>query len=83
MEATLLKGALFFINLLLAGVLWFMKQEYQDLKLQLREHSDDLKKVKEDYFKKTDFLEFKSDLWSRLDRLESSWNEKINGIRKL
>ena len=83
MEATLLKGALFFINLLLAGVLWFMKQEYQDLKLQLREHSEDLKKVKEDYFKKTDFLEFKSDLWSRLDRLESSWTEKINGIRKL
>lgn len=82
MEATLLKGALFFINLLLAGVLWFMKQEYQDLKLQLREHSEDLKKVKEDYFKKTDFLEFKADLWSRLDRLESGWTEKINGLRK-
>lgn len=59
-----------------------MKQEYQDLKLQLREHSEDLKKVKEDYFKKTDFLEFKSDLWGRLDRLEASWNEKIHGLHK-
>lgn len=82
MESLLLKGALFVINLLLAGVLWFMKQEYQDLKGQLRDHQDDLKKVKEDYFKKEDFREFKKELWDRLDRMEISWTEKINGLRK-
>lgn len=82
MEATLLKGALFFINLLLAGVLWFMKQEYQDLKEQIKDHRDDLKKVKEDYFKKEDFREFKVELWDRLDRIEINWTEKINGLRR-
>ncbi len=82
MESLLLKGALFVINLLLAGVLWFMKQEYQDLKNQLRDHQNDLKQVKEDYFKKEDFREFKKELWDRLDRMEISWTEKINGLRK-
>ena len=82
MESLLLKGALFVINLLLAGVLWFMKQEFIDLKTQLRDHQNDLKQVKEDYFKKEDFREFKKELWDRLDRMETSWTEKINGLRK-
>lgn len=70
MDAVVLASAGFLINLLLGGVIWFMKQSYSDLKEQVKEHKLDLNGVKEHYFKKEDFIEFKLDLWKRLDKIE-------------
>lgn len=70
------------INLLFGGVLWFMKQAYTDLKTQVKEHKIELDKVKETYFKKEDFRDFKDELWTRLDKMEINWAQKIHELHK-
>jgi hypothetical protein len=70
------------INLLLGGVVWFMKQAYNDLKEQVKEHKVELDKVKDTYFKKEDFRDFKEELWTRLDKMEVNWAAKINELHK-
>ena len=70
------------INLLLGGVVWFMKQAYNDLKDQVKEHKLELDKVKDTYFKKEDFRDFKEELWIRLDKMEVNWAAKINELHK-
>lgn len=70
------------INLLLGGVVWFMKQAYNDLKDQVKEHKQELDKVKDTYFKKEDFRDFKDELWTRLDKMEVNWATKIHELHK-
>jgi hypothetical protein len=82
MEPTTIAFAGIIINLLFGGVIWFMKQAYTDLKNQVKEHQHELDKVKETYFKKEDFREFKDELWVRLDKIEINWADKLNGLRK-
>lgn len=82
MDPTLIAAGGILINLLLGGVTWFMKQAYNDLKTEVKEHKQELDKVKDTYFKKEDFREFKDELWTRLDRMEVNWTEKLNDLRK-
>lgn len=70
------------VNLLLGGVIWFMKQSYMDVKDELKEQKRELAVVKDTYFKKEDFREFKDELWTRLDKMEINWTEKLNDLRK-
>lgn len=70
------------INLLLGGVIWFMKTAYADIKEQVKEQKNELDRVKDTYFKKEDFREFKDELWTRLDKMEVSWTHKLNELRK-
>lgn len=82
MDATLyvLGGAV--INLLLGGVIWFMKVAYNDLKEQVKEHKQELDRVKDTYFKKEDFKDFKDELWTRLDKMEVNWASKLYELHK-
>lgn len=82
MEPIILATAGVIINLLLGGVLWFMKQSYNDLKDTVKEHKQDLDKVKDTYFKREDFREFKEELWTRLDKMEVNWAHKVNDLRQ-
>ena len=70
------------INLLLGGVIWFMKQAYQEIKETQKEQRTELAIVKDTYFKKEDFREFKEELWTRLDKMEVNWSGKLNELRK-
>jgi len=70
------------INLLFGGVIWFMKQAYSDLKNQVKEHKQELDNVKDKYFKKEDFRDFKDELWTRLDKMEINWAQRINELHK-
>lgn len=38
--------------------------------------------VKEKYYKKEDFLEFKRELWSRLDKMEEDFKQQIMELKK-
>ena len=82
MDPTILATSGVVINLLLGGVIWFMKQAYSDLKEQVKEHRVELDRVKDTYFKKEDFREFKDELWTRLDKMEVSWTHKLNELHK-
>lgn len=77
-DSTYLAAAGFIINLLLGGVLWFMKQTYSDLKEKQKELSQEVEKLKEHAVRKDDFAEFKFELWKRLDKFE----QHLDNIRK-
>lgn len=82
MESTTIAIGGVLVNLLLGGVLWFMKQSYAELKEQVKENKQELDRVKDTYFKKEDFREFKDELWTRLDRMEINWTTQLNELRK-
>jgi hypothetical protein len=56
------------VNGLMGIVMWFMKTTLSDLKEQNKEFRHDLEYVKNTYFKRADFTEFKEELFARLDR---------------
>lgn len=58
-------------NAVLALIAYTMKSTMDDIKEQVRLNRQDVDLVKDKYFKKEDFLEFKTELWNRLDRFES------------
>lgn len=74
-EVTLTIG-LFLINLLWGLAMWGLKQSYGDLKEQSRKNQEAIDGIKEHYFKKEDFKDFKEELWKRFDKLEDRLNEK-------
>lgn len=82
MDATTVAAGGVLVNLLLGGVIWFMKQAYAEIKETQKEQKQELDKVKDTYFKKEDFREFKDELWVRLDRMEINWSDKLNELRK-
>jgi hypothetical protein len=82
MDATTVAAGGVLVNLLLGGVIWFMKQAYAEIKETQKEQKHELDKVKDTYFKKEDFREFKDELWVRLDRMEINWSDKLNELRK-
>lgn len=56
------------INGLMGLVMWFMKTTLNDIKEQVKDQKKELDHVKETYFKRADFTEFKQELFERLDR---------------
>ncbi len=65
MEMTIILGVL---NGLMGVVMWFMKTTLNDLKDQVKENRRDLDVVKDNYLKRADFIDFKEELFSRLER---------------
>jgi hypothetical protein len=56
------------VNLLMLIVGFFMRQTLTDVKEHLKDHKKELDHIKESYFKRADFTEFKQELFERLDR---------------
>ena len=68
--------ALFLFNGVLGIAMWLLKQSYAEVKEQLKTNTEAIGNVKEHYFKKEDFKDFKEELWKRFDKLEDRINER-------
>lgn len=67
------------LNAVLGIGVWLMKTTITDLKEQVKENRDVIDRVKDQYFKKDDFTEFKQELWNRLDRFEQGVRDQLHG----
>lgn len=65
-------------NAVLGLIAYTMKSTIGDLKEQIVLNRADIDHVKEKYFKKEDFQEFKRELWQRLDRFEQDVKDQVN-----
>lgn len=65
------------LNGLLGLVMYFLKATSDSTKLELKELRHSLDTVKDTYFKKEDFREFKEELWRRFDKVEKTIQEQI------
>jgi hypothetical protein len=59
-----------------------MKQNSDGLRDRLAKVEDDVGKVKDTYFKKEDFREFKDELWTRLDKMENTFERRLHEVSK-
>lgn len=55
-----------------------MKSQITDLKAEVVKNSVDIDNVKDKYFKKEDFTDFKKELWQRLDRFEQDVKDQLH-----
>lgn len=77
MEATTI--GLMVLNAVLGIGVWLMKTTIEDLKEQVKDNREKIDIVKDQYFKKDDFTEFKQELWNRLDRFEQGVRDQLHG----
>lgn len=78
MEPWILSIGLFIVNCLLGVGGWSMKTMITDLKAEIVKNRVDIDNVKDKYFKKEDFTEFKKELWQRLDRFEQDVKDQLH-----
>ena len=69
-------------NGLLAVLGYFMKTTLTDLKEDNTRLWKEVTHIKDTYFKKEDFSEFKQELWKRFDRLEDDMKARVEELRK-
>ena len=78
MDGQTLSIGLFLLNILLGIAGWAMKSQITDLKAEVVKNSVDIDNVKDKYFKKEDFTDFKKELWQRLDRFEQDVKDQLH-----
>lgn len=78
MDFSPFQAAMFIINCLLGVAAWAIKTNLSDLKSEIKTNRIDIEHVKEKYFKREDFTEFKQELWLRLDRFEQDVKAQLN-----
>ncbi len=62
--------------------MFFMKIAHDNLKEQIKEHKQDIDKIKDTYIKKEDFREFKEELFVRLDEIKLDVRRDLERISK-
>jgi O-methyltransferase involved in polyketide biosynthesis len=67
-------------NTVLGVIMYLNKEKNDTVRETLKEHTADIKHIKDSYFKKEDFREFKEELWVRLDRMENSFDRKLGHL---
>lgn len=72
----------FLVQTLTGFALWSLKTAYQDLKKQNEKLDDELQHVRETYFKKEDWKDFRDELWNRLDKMERVFEEKLKESKR-
>lgn len=72
----------FIINGLLGLVMYFMKMSNDALKGDVKELQQEIKHVKDTYYKKEDFREFKEELWLRLDEIKMDFKRELERVSK-
>mgnify|MGYP003501024057 CR=1 FL=1 len=78
MDGQTLSIGLFLLNILLGIAGWAMKSQITDLKAEVVKNRVDIDNVRDKYFKKEDFSDFKKELWSRLDRFEQDVKDQLH-----
>ena len=79
MDATVV---LFAFNVVLSIAAYLLKRAYEDLKSDNKDLWQQITLIKDKYFKKEDFLEFKKELFARLDRMEDDMKQQISEIKR-
>jgi hypothetical protein len=67
---------------LVALVAWLGKLQMNSLQKRIEDQEAKIEHIKEHYFKKEDFKEFKLELWGRMDRMEAAMEAKIDTVIK-
>ena len=62
--------------------MYFMKQNNDHNKQQLDEQRSDINHIKENYFKREEFRDFKDELWIRLDKMENTFERRLHEVVK-
>ncbi len=70
------------INGLLGVSMYFMKQNGDVVKKQLEDQRADINHIKENYFKREEFRDFKDELWVRLDKMEHTFERRLHEVVK-
>ena len=70
------------INGLLGVSMYFMKQNNDNNKKQLDDQRADIIHIKENYFKREEFRDFKDELWIRLDKMENTFERRLHEVVK-
>lgn len=66
------------VSALSALVMLLGKQQMDSQTKRLDKLDSEIKGIKDDYFKKEDFREFKYELWARLDKMERSFEHRLD-----
>jgi len=72
----------YIFNVLLGIIMYFMKQNSDALRDRLNKVEENVNIVKDTYFKKEDFREFKDELWTRLDKMENTFERRLHEVNK-
>ena len=72
----------FIVNGLLGLVMYFMKMSNDNMKADVKELQQEIKHVKDTYYKKEDFREFKEELWLRLDEIKMDFKREVERLQK-
>ena len=70
------------INGLLGVAMFFMKLSHDSTKEQLQEQRKDITHIKDNYFKREEFRDFKDELWTRLDKMENTFERRLHEVVK-
>lgn len=70
------------LNLLLGLATYLLKGAYNGLKDDNKALWKEISFIRDKYYKKEDFSEFKRDLWDRLDRMEDDFKQQIQELKK-
>ena len=70
------------VNGLLGIAMYFMKQANDVTKEQLAEQRKDIIHIKDNYFKREEFRDFKDELWTRLDKMENTFERRLHEVVK-
>ncbi len=80
---------LFIINIILGVLMYFMKQAHDNNKEQLTEQKvalvklhEEVAHVKDKYYKKEEFRDFKEELWHRLDKMELNFEKRVQEVNR-
>ena len=68
------------INGLLGVAMYFMKQANDTNKEQLNSQRQDIQHIKDNYFKREEFRDFKDELWTRLDKMENTFERRLHEV---
>ena len=70
------------MNGLMGVAMYFMKQNGDVVKKQLEDQRADINHIKENYFKREEFRDFKDELWVRLDKMEHTFERRLHEVVK-
>ncbi len=62
--------------------MYFMKQNNDSNKKQLDDQRADIIHIKDNYFKREEFRDFKDELWTRLDKMENTFERRLHEVVK-
>jgi uncharacterized membrane protein YraQ (UPF0718 family) len=68
------------INGLLGVAMYFMKQANDTTKEQLHTQKQDIQHIKDNYFKREEFRDFRDELWGRLDKMEHTFERRLHEV---